>query len=243
MASHGDGNDTPVYVCTTQKGPRPPVGHLPLSAIPGEPSSTHHGSHRVMVGSQGIIPRWDVRTSRPCTLQYYIQTGTFDNPDNLKLTQDLLVKAAKRWNDVDVGVIFAATTDAAKAHFDVVYIPNPEKPTWIAGTFFPNDVDRFEIYPPSFNDPDIRKQLVNTFTHEFGHILGLRHEFAATKEADPSVQIGVMNPNSIMSYEWKTRSFSQSDQDGLKTFYAMNPGAFVGKIAIQDYKPVFVKRG
>ena len=43
--------------------------------------------------------------------------------------------------------------------------------------------------------------MVNIFCHEVGHILGLRHEFAAIREAtEPSVQWGPGNPESVMDY-------------------------------------------
>ena len=42
--------------------------------------------------------------------------------------------------------------------------------------------------------------MANILCHEIGHILGLRHEFAATKEKEPSVLWGLANPESVMNY-------------------------------------------
>jgi hypothetical protein len=192
-----------------------------------------------MVGLVDMIPRWDTRTTTPCALQYYVQTSTFDNKDNADLATKLLQQAGKLWNSCGCGVTFTATTDPKKAHFDVVYNKNGNDGA-TAMAFFPNNIDKVYIYPEAFNDPSTKSQLLNTFTHELGHVLGLRHEHAAAEGG--AVQIGEMNPNSIMSYNRETRSLQQSDRSGLLKFYGYNNGDKIDKVPVTDFVPVFLKR-
>ncbi|KAK7905873.1 hypothetical protein LTR67_000597 [Exophiala xenobiotica] len=201
------------YICKTQDGFMPTFGHLPLSATTGG-SSQPPGTHPIM-------------------------TSTFDNKDNADLATKLLQQAGKLWNSCGCGVTFTATTDPKKAHFDVVYNKNGNDGA-TAMAFFPNNIDKVYIYPEAFNDPSTKSQLLNTFTHELGHVLGLRHEHAAAEGG--AVQIGEMNPNSIMSYNRETRSLQQSDRSGLLKIYGYNNGDKIDKVPVTDFVPVFLKR-
>lgn len=158
-----------IEICKTQDGVMPVFGNLPVT------STVKPGMKPIFVGSKAMIPRWDVHSANPCILNYYLQASTFGNTANAELAKNLLQQAAELWNGVGFGVVLQAVTDPAKAHFDVVYDKNGNK-NYTALSFFPSHVGKLYIYPQAFNDPEIKKQLLNTITHEFGHILGLRHE-------------------------------------------------------------------
>ena len=222
-------------ICKTQDGFMPTFGNSPETNT--EPVDSD--LERIMVGNFTLIPRWDTRTTTPCVLEYYLQTNTFEDSANAELTRTLLQQAASLWNSVKCGVTFAAASDPQKAHFDVIYDKRGNDGA-TAMAFFPNAVDKVYIYPPAFNDPATKKQLVNSITHELGHVLGLRHEHAL--EEGGAFLIGEMNQNSIMGYNRSTRSLQQSDREGLKTFYKFDKGIKIEEVPIVDFKPVFLKR-
>jgi hypothetical protein len=60
-----------------------------------------------------------------------------------------------------------------------------------------------------------------------------------------AIQVGEMNPASIMSYNRDIRKLQPSDKDGSKKFYAL-PNGWVEplnrKVAIKDFAPVLMKR-
>lgn len=223
-------------ICKTQDAFALTLGNLP--DLNNE--SLESGVAPILVGLRALIPRWDTRTVSPRVLEYYLQTSTFDNSANAELTKTLLQQAASSWNSVKCGVTFAAASDPKHAHFDVVYDKTGNDGA-TAMAFFPDAVDKVYIYPPAFDDPDTKKQLVNTFTHELGHILGLRHEHALELESN-AVLIGMRNPDSIMGYNRSTRSLQQSDREGLKKFYGFDNGVEIDNVPIIDFEAVFLKR-
>jgi hypothetical protein len=156
------------------------------------------------------------------------------------------IATAKGWTDVGCGVSFNETELLNQAHFDVVFKVSKD-PLHIAESFFPGDVDTFYIYPRAFTKASIRAQLLTTFIHEFGHILSLRHEHAMQRldgkvPEEDAIQIGDMNPESIMGFSRDVRKFQQSDKDGLKKFYALPDRWTAGRVAIKDFPPVLLKR-
>lgn len=90
----------------------------------------------------------------------------------------------------------------------------------LAASFFP-DAGRhtLKIYPKMFLQS--RKEQVDTFIHELGHVFGLRHFFANVSEsAFPSEEFGKQERFTIMNYG----AFSEltaTDKKDLKTLYQM----------------------
>jgi len=86
--------------------------------------------------------------------------------------------------------------------------------------------------------------LKNIFQHEIGHILGLRHEFAITGDANKglraegegAVQFLQMNYNSVMSYNFPPK-VQESDKEQTLQFYQLPNGHKVGESPITDYMP------
>ncbi|RSL66591.1 hypothetical protein CEP54_003695 [Fusarium duplospermum] len=89
------------------------------------------------------------------------------------------------------------------AFFSVVYFVDTTEDRTLATAFFPNCPAKsrvVKVYPRAFTFT-FREALVNIFCHELGHVLGLRHEFAAQREAyNPSVCWHFHNPESVMNY-------------------------------------------
>ena len=117
--------------------------------------------------------------------------------------------------------------------------------------FFPNEVNQdVVVFERSFSSQANRSILKNLFTHELGHVLGLRHEFAITgdpskglsPEFDGAVQFLGENSKSIMSYEFPPTT-RPSDKEGTKAFYQLAPGTVIRGSPVTDYVPQIRRRG
>ena len=87
----------------------------------------------------------------------------------------------------------------------------------------------------------------NVFTHELGHVLGLRHEFAmdaySAMYEGGAERLGPRDPMSVMNYRREPPEMQQSDIDSTKAFYALKPdqngkAPYVGSTAVTDYRPM-----
>ena len=88
----------------------------------------------------------------------------------------------------------------------------------LASAFFP-DAGRhaLELYPKMFTQ--VRKEQVDTFTHEIGHVFGLRHFFATVSEtAWPSEIFGRNKRFSIMNYG-ELSELTDVDKEDLTLLY------------------------
>jgi len=108
----------------------------------------------------------------------------------------------------------------------------------LASAFFP-DAGRHElvIYPKMFTQ--IRKEQVDTFIHEIGHVFGLRHFFAQVNETTwPSEVFGTHKPFSIMNYGSQSE-LTDDDKADLKQLYQK---AWNGELTEVNGTPIqFVK--
>ena len=90
----------------------------------------------------------------------------------------------------------------------------------LASAFFPDaGRHRLTLYPKMFGQT--RAEQVDTFTHEIGHIFGLRHFFAQEREsAWPSAIFGEHDKFSIMNYG-ALSTLTNQDQFDLKLLYEL----------------------
>ena len=118
-------------------------------------------------------------------------------------------QAANEWNTLSFGVTIAATTDQAKANFLVKYYKPAKDEGTLVSAFFPNQVEDVRFYDKTLVELYWRQILKNSFLHEIGHIIGLRHEFANDTNPEknnqpfesPAQRFGSVNPHSVMSYD------------------------------------------
>ena len=223
------------YPCITQRGFQATFARPPVS------ESSDPRFHPIVVGLRKLVPRWDITDDPHRKLLYYVREDTFQgNTANVSKAEVALGQAVAEWNGVGFGVTFAPASDAASAHFHVVYKPNVNKN---GKAFFP-DVrgGLLELYDPGLAQTPAK--LKNTLIHELGHILGLRHEHAIkgipnrlSPEGNEPLLFGKANEFSIMSYD-SDRSFQPSDKEGVKLFYAMKNTDLIGNTPIHDYTPL-----
>ncbi|KAK4164410.1 hypothetical protein QBC43DRAFT_289008 [Cladorrhinum sp. PSN259] len=225
------------YPCVTQNGYTPTLGYPP-NAPGGSPWK--EGASGLMVGIMTLIPRW----AKPANLLYYVVKDGFSE-DDFTHTAKSFQEAADEWNDLDFGVNISATTNRAQANFLVKYFePEEADDLTLASAFFPNKVGDVLVYRTTLVEPECRKVLRNTFLHEIGHILGLRHEFA--NEDDPEKPgkkreslahlFGSVNPHSVMSYD-DVNNINELDKEDVKAFYQLANGSKINGARVTDYLP------
>ena len=154
--------------------------------------------------TEGFVPLWEIGT----ILRYRFQERSlrvFADPERIKTeVKRLFAQGVSAWGDA-APVKFTENNDSWDFEF-VVRNGNDcdEKDNCVlAKAFFP-DAGRHElvVYPALFTDNRINEQKrIATFTHEVGHIFGLRHWFANLHErAWPSEVFGENPPFTIMNY-------------------------------------------
>ncbi|KAF2014385.1 zincin [Aaosphaeria arxii CBS 175.79] len=200
-----------------------------------------------MVGLDNECPRW----SPGSVIRWSAWRQGFKTDEDAAFAADHLNMAAEKWNSLNIGVTFEWVPLAKDATF--VLCHGGSHGGALAQAFFPNanDLNYLLVYNPAFSLKGWKENMWKVFTHELGHVLGLRHEFAmdinpqtrAVFETEKAVQLGDRNPNSVMVYGRKPPEIQQSDIDSTKAFYAMvddaegNPPR-IGLTDIRDYSPM-----
>jgi hypothetical protein len=167
----------------------------------------------------------------------------FPSDNDFQYAATAFQEAADEWNDIGFGVNISQTLDRALANFVVKYIKPAVDEGVLASAFFPNDVDDVLVYHKTLVEPEWRAVLKNTFLHEIGHIIGLRHEFAIEQDAlghgpelTPAKQFGSKNPLSVMSYE-DVNNIQETDRHDVKEFYKLPNNSKIDGVRIRDYVP------
>lgn len=215
----------PGIVCDTEaRGHETPRGRTPIEIV--------------VDASEGFIPLWAPDTTIHWRFRERAMTH-FENPEAARTEiRKLFGEAVLAWGEA-TPVKF--TEDEDVWDFEIVTrsaddcTPNG---CVLASAFFP-DAGRHEfvVYPKMFTQE--RKEQVDTFIHEIGHIFGLRHFFANISEtAWPSEIFGKHEKFSIMNYG-SLSELTKDDVNDLKLLYAQ---AWSGELTHINGTPIrFVK--
>ncbi len=184
----------------------------------------------------GVDVKWDATQRR--NLTYCVSTRFGAN--KAVLEQAIIEATRNGWEKfADVKFVHVAAQDSncTAANGAVLFDINPtsDAEPYVARAFFPNDarVNRNVLFKStSFNLPTV--PLKNLVAHEFGHILGFRHEHIRP-ESNASGDAGCVEDNSfrpltaydagsVMHYEQcngssSDLSFTQRDKDGAAVLY------------------------
>ncbi|KAB8207839.1 hypothetical protein BDV34DRAFT_223040 [Aspergillus parasiticus] len=214
----GKANDTPYEPKKDQHGEKV------YSCATEKKRAVNTGLSSLRVGAGQYSDRWAFGS----TINFAAFAEGYPETGYALLAARELDRAAQKWNDVELGVQFKWVPNLEDAAFVLAY--GGDNGDTLAQAFFPNgkDFNTLNVYQRAFEGENI-KNLMNIFLHELGHVLGLRHEFAAEREAGVrSSQIGTANPKSVMSYTFPPE-IQESDKEYARQFYSLLP--------IRDFEP------
>ncbi|PVH68135.1 zincin [Cadophora sp. DSE1049] len=182
----------------------------------------------IWIGLWGLIPRW----KKGSTVNYTAYGRGYLGPDHAFYAAYRLYEAAEKWNNLDIGIKFKWVSKLEDAAFVLAY--GGDGGSTLAKAFFPNDRDlnTVFVYQRAFQAGFVNN-MANIFLHELGHVLGLRHEFAAIEGG--AIQWGSTNPYSVMGYQFPPQ-IQQSDVTDTRSFYNFTGGS-VGGYRVTDVFP------
>lgn len=193
------------FVCSTDtRGYATPRNRSPLEIV--------------VDSSEGKIPLWGQNLS----LRWRFNEGSmnyFQSPELAKnAIRVLFAEALSDWGDA-VPIRFTENSDTWDFELTMSNADNCSlNGCTLARAFFP-DAGRHDLamYPKMFTQS--RKEQVDTFIHEIGHVFGLRHFFANVSETEWASEVfGVHNKFSIMNYGAKS-TLTDADKADLKRLY------------------------
>lgn len=198
-------------------------------------TKTHKSSPtEINLGWKSVIPRWKAGS----VIKWAAEPDSYASPEDALYATVKFAEAAKTWNDLNLGVSFLQIDSPRAAAFTIEY--NGDNGDTLAEAFFPNPKlsNHLYVYSRAFQ-ADAREYMASIFEHELGHVLGLRHEFAA--EEGDFVLFGKQNLSSIMSYNWPPKMTLQ-DIEETQEFYAWREAEISSEVS--TYKVVdHVPRG
>ncbi|MGK5037886.1 matrixin family metalloprotease [Janthinobacterium sp. LB3P118] len=168
--------------------------------------------------SEGFIPLWAKGTILRWRVQKRGLSDFVDPAGVVQAIRTLFGEAIVAWGDA-VPIKFTENDDLWD--FEIV-VRNSDNchinGCVLASAFFPDGGrHEFVVYPKMFAQS--RKEQVDTFIHETGHIFGLRHFFANISEKKwPSEIFGTCSPFSIMNYG-DDSTLTETDKNDLRQLY------------------------
>ncbi|KAK0711767.1 hypothetical protein B0H67DRAFT_555695 [Lasiosphaeris hirsuta] len=201
------------------------------------------------------LPRW-----KPFSLiTFTLLDESFDTQSEARRVDDAVTDAVRDWNRFlkTFGIQFQRVArDDERPLFFIAYItreqneqreqndPNYHKTAVqkYAKAFFPDSAPRkrrLRVYADALSVSNTH--LANIMRHEFGHILGLRHDNAAKDEDyNPSVRLLPPNPHSIMTslVPEDSTGIQISDVEALNTLYALEDGSNFENFTVATIDPV-----
>ncbi|GAB1312320.1 hypothetical protein MFIFM68171_02530 [Madurella fahalii] len=142
----------------------------------------------------------------------------------LSVFERALTVAIDDWNNRNIGVRFKRVANNERAVFKIKYDRTLHGPVY-AKAFFPNFEKRTLRVSNAALSATSHGFLSNILRHELGHVLGLRHEDAGTKEKRyPSVELTPPNTRSIMISQFSPEinvRIQESDVAALRQLYTL----------------------
>ena len=137
------------------------------------PQNLKRNPAQIMVGLGSQIPRWKLGS----VIKWSAWRMGYASQEDADYAAVQLSIAAEKWNEANVGVTFEHVALAKDANFVICH--GGSLGTVLASAYFPNPDDLNFVFVYSFAfQPDWKPNLWKVLTHELGHVLGLRHEFA-----------------------------------------------------------------